>query len=592
MNNIFRRVSAFTMAAAAAASLSFTSLADYSSFGEVTSHINLSVPQKLKLNKPSENITTSAAYYYIMGSSDPNQKLYMGNDGYEITTRGKLGSFGVYVALSYGQNLIKFSQGDSTVSLYITRSDTVTVSTTNTITSMIPSVDSAFFYGENAELSCTAPSGATVTATVNGRTISLKQVAATAQAAVPAKFKGDFAMPDADGTVSLGPVTYTMSYNGNTVSKTSAGNLVTVGAGDSLVVQCTQVSTPVTKEPGGAYIATGKLGAVDTVVKSNASYYRLSMGGWVARTNSAPVLGKTNIKNNISSVDFVQENGGERYVFNGTANAFVQSWQNNGKLYINMFNTELNGDISLSQSSIFSGGSVTNNDGGSITIALDIASDRTLWGHTVQYDNGKISLICKYKPTLSGDENAPLKGITIALDSGHGSQDSGALGMTQLFGPTESMINRATAIAVQKHLQAMGATVILPGELDLNSRFNARMQPAIDNRADVFISLHCNATAANANGNNAAGVEVYYYENSGKTLGEHLIPYITSYTGRNNRNVRFYEFRVALNSLAPSVLVEMGYMTNPSDYDSLCSKDDIYKTALAIGDGVLSLLKA
>lgn len=592
MNSFVRRAFAASCAIALVFSLALPAAAEYSSFEAVTSHVNLKVPQTLQITKPAEDITVSSAYYYIMGSSDPSQPLYMGNNNYEITTRGKLGSFGVYVALANGKNLVKFTQGDKTVSVYITRSDTVPAAVATTVSDMFPTYDNAYFVNDKVSLSCVAPSGATVTATVKGRTVTLAQVAATAQAGVAARFRGEYIMPDADGTVSLGNVTYTMTYQGKTVTKTSAGELITTGAGDALTVQCTQVSAAIMKEPNGAYIATAKLSAVDNVVGGNDSYYQLSMGGWISRANVAPLIGKYSIKNNISTISFTQEKTSEVFTFSGPVSAIAQSWQTDDKLVVNLFNTSGLSEFSTAQSHLFSGSTVTANANGSTTIELLLKPGATLWGHAIQYIDGGIQLICKYRPVLSGDANKPLAGITVALDAGHGSQDPGALGLAQLTGPTESNINRATAEAVKIHLEAMGATVLLPAQLDLNSRFNERMQPAISGRADLFISLHCNATTANANGVNATGTELYYYEGIGKKLGESLMSTMVAHTGRANRGVRYYAFRVTLNSLAPSVLMEMGYMTNPSDYDSLCSKEGIYQTALAIGDGIVNLLKA
>ncbi|HWP52023.1 MAG TPA: N-acetylmuramoyl-L-alanine amidase [Clostridia bacterium] len=592
MNSFVRRAFAACCAIALVFSLALPAAADYSSFEAVTSHVNLKVPQTLQITKPSENTTVSSAYYYIMGSSDPNQPLYMGNDNYEITTRGKYGSFGVYIALAYGQNLVKFTQGDKTVSVYITRSDTGPAAVATTVSEMFPTYNNAYFVNDKVSLACVAPAGAVVTATVKDRTIALTQVAATAQAGVAARYRGEFVMPDADGTVSLGNVTYTMTYQGKTVTKTSAGELITTGAGGALTVQCTQVSAAIVKTPDGAYIATAKLGAVDNVIGGNDSLYQLSMGGWISRANVAPLIGKYTIKNNISTVSFTQEKTSEVFTFSGSVSAIAQSWQTDDRLVVNLFNTSGLSEFSTAQSSLFSGSTVTANSDGSTTIELLLKPGATLWGHAVQYINGGIQLICKYRPVLSGDANKPLTGVTVALDAGHGSKDPGALGMAQLTGPTESDINRATAEAVKIQLEAMGATVLLPEQLDLNSRFNERMQPAISGRADLFISLHCNATVANANGNNATGTEVFYYEGIGKKLGESLLPAMISHTGRANRGVKYYAFRVTLNSLAPSVLMEMGYMVNPTDYDNLCSKEGIYQTALAVGDGIVNLLKA
>jgi N-acetylmuramoyl-L-alanine amidase len=65
---------------------------------------------------------------------------------------------------------------------------------------------------------------------------------------------------------------------------------------------------------------------------------------------------------------------------------------------------------------------------------------------------------------------------------------------------------------------------------------------------------------------------------------------LSAYTGRTNRGVKADYYRVTLNSYAPSVLIEMGFVTNPEEYDSLCSRNGIFQTANAIGDSIVSYL--
>ncbi len=581
-----------TAAALCAAGLLFTTYpaltaAAYDDFEEITSHVDLAVPQTLDITKPDKDITTSAAHYYIMGNSDPNQDLYL--NGQLITTRGSQGSFGVYVDLAYGRNLVEFSQGNQTEQVIITRSDSAQVVSTTTVASrMFPTYDTAFFAGDTVRLSCVAPAGGSVTATVNGASVRLSQAAA-AMTGVPATFYADIVMPEADGTVSLGNVVYTLTYNGKTTQYTSAGELFTSGTGSPLLVQVTQVSSLIINDAKNAYITTGKLGAMDEVVDMNDDQYRLSSGGWISRANVRPLAGYSNYHNQISAATFTTEDRGERFVLTGTSNPIAITWQSSEKLYVELNNTSGLASLSVEGSRLFTDASVTQK-GNNTVIELYLSPSAALWGYAVEYDQGVTSIYCKYRPTLSGDASRPLQGIVVALDAGHGTKDPGALGMSQLKGPTESDITYATTVAVKKRLESLGATVIFPEPPDLNSRFNERMQPGLDAKADLFISLHCNSIVENANGLTPNGIEIYYYEAIGKPLGSALIGPMTSYTGRNSRGVKYYEFRVTLNSYAPSVLVEMGFMTNPVEYDDMCSKTGIFRMANAVGDGVISFL--
>ena len=152
----------------------------YNDFDYITNHINFGNTSKLSIASPSKNITTSADAYYITGTSNPNQALYC--NGSEVGNRGASGSFGLYVTLYAGENVFTFTQNDVSKSVTITKGPGAV--TTDRISSMMPSFNSAYHAGDTLKLSCTAPSGASVTATVFGQNVTMKQVAATAQSGV------------------------------------------------------------------------------------------------------------------------------------------------------------------------------------------------------------------------------------------------------------------------------------------------------------------------------------------------------------------------------------------------------------------------
>ena len=142
-------------------------------------------------------------------------------NGETVAVRGAGGSFGVLVSIDEGVNTFVFRQGGASATVNITKGADV-VATISDVRSPAPDYDCAAYSGDEITLSCIAPSGATVTAKVGGRTVSLKQAAATARAGVPATFSARLTAPSANGTEELGPVTYTMQYNGKTASATSA----------------------------------------------------------------------------------------------------------------------------------------------------------------------------------------------------------------------------------------------------------------------------------------------------------------------------------------------------------------------------------
>lgn len=561
--------------------------AGYNDFEYITSHVNTQVPQTLAITRPGEEVSTTGSQYYITGTSDPDQPLYL--EGAEVTGRGVFGSFGVYVDLAPGTNTFTFTQNGVSRTATIRTGGGGTATTTRNVSQMTPSSDSVYHSGDTLELSCVAPSGGSVTATIGGQTVALGQVAA-AQTGVPARFKGTVTLPQTSSMENIGKVQYTLSYGGQVKSWSSAGALYVAPAGQAILVQIKNASSAVFADATTTsnFITVAKLGAIDQVIDQTENRYRLAMGGWIVKESAQPLLSGSS-QNHVSEVSFRRLEGGEEYIFTGTSHPVVTSGQNSQRLRVVLAHTDGVSAVPVEESGIFSSASVSY-DGDNTIIEMQIASNSSLWGYVVEYQDGVTTLYCKYRPTLSGDASQPLKGITVALDPGHGGSDPGAFGTAQLTGPTESRITYNTAIAVKKRLESLGATVLVTGQKEGYISFEDRMLPPQEARADLFISLHGNATALGANGLKAKGVEVYYYNGIANPFASTLASYLSAGTGRVNRGAKFSYFRVTLNSYAPSVLVEMGFLTNPTEYDSMCSRTGIFNTANAIGDGVVAFL--
>ncbi len=91
-----------------------------------------------------------------------------------------------------------------------------------------------------------------------------------------------------------------------------------------------------------------------------------------------------------------------------------------------------------------------------------------------------------------------LSGKVICIDPGHGgtaATDSFRIGPT---GEREEWINLRVALHLKKMLEEKGAKVLMTRTDDSNVAFDNRINLAIGNKADVFLSIHHNATADSA----------------------------------------------------------------------------------------------
>lgn len=100
-------------------------------------------------------------------------------------------------------------------------------------------------------------------------------------------------------------------------------------------------------------------------------------------------------------------------------------------------------------------------------------------------------------------------------------------------------------------------------------------------RADLFVSLHCNA----AESIQAQGTEVFYYYNalSGKKIANCIYQQIVNNIDVTRRGVKEQGFYVIKNTDMPACLVEMAFITNEYDASLLKNKYDDFARAIARG---------
>ncbi len=589
------RIKALFLATLMSASLLLGSLpaaaADYDDYDEiVNTGIDLSVPKTLTVASPAKaNITTTAATYTISGSSDPEKNLTI--NGAAVEQRGELGSYGKQVQLQLGKNVFHVNNGGTVQTVTITREKAPEAGKTDKITSAKPTADDVTFAGEY-KLRCTAPSGAEVTATVQGQTIPLEQVAATAEEGVPAIFSGIVTLEAGD----IPSVTYKLTWKGQSSSVSSTGAIRVFAADSKPTVTINQNSTTVYEQDDTSsnFVAMLNQGAADEVVDFGETLAKLSLGGWVKKEFLDFAEEDFSVDNTVKSVRWEVNDRGEYLHLEGSVASAFKSYMNSEKVALRFNRMKGLSTIDLGESSLFEKAELSSNKTSS-TIELYLKTGKALLGYDVRYnEDGTITVFFNEKPVIDPDSEKPLDGLTIILDPGHGGADPGALGaLNGKNAPMEDEITMAHAIAAQKRLEKLGARAIIsvPKNLPASEKFilHERVQLARDEEADFFLSLHCNSLAGES-GLKAKGSEVYYYENLTQPLAEEILTLLTQSTERNLRGCYYSNYFVTRNTTCPGLLLEMGFISNPVEYDQLRQPDSLYHCANALADGVLSFL--
>ena len=186
-------------------------------------------------------------------------------------------------------------------------------------------------------------------------------------------------------------------------------------------------------------------------------------------------------------------------------------------------------------------------------------------------------------------ENFDITDKVVVLDAGHGGSDKGAVGPS---GVTEKSVTLAVALKTEKLFKESGAKVVMTRKSDVDvaspyasdsQELQSRVNKAPPS-ADIFISIHCNAfTNPNTN-----GMETFYYSGSyaSKKLAQLLNEELLKYGERLNRGVKSANFYVLKHTRCPASLIELAFVTNPTEENLLADDDYQNKLAQAISTAV------
>lgn len=313
--------------------------------------------------------------------------------------------------------------------------------------------------------------------------------------------------------------------------------------------------------------------------------YQTTGGDWVLAKNTAWIDGDG--KSAFTGLSAATEERGEWITFEGEGKpAAVISCKEN-LLSITMHDTSFTLPAGFTSTYVKSASVEQVEDG----VRLDLEVEG-LWGYQIDYTEGT-RLFLKSPPTLSDDAAAPLTGVRVLLDPGHGDQDIGAPGiMGGAQTPNEKDVNLAQAQAIAYRLRQLGAEVTLLREGDTFTTTQERLAAEIEAKPDFFLSVHHNSANLNSDLSEVMGLQAFYHIPKGytaplsATYAQNLMDGISSATGRRPRDVAYGYFNVTRTPVCPSVLFEYGYMVNPADFADVTSAEGLYAAACGTAEGI------
>jgi N-acetylmuramoyl-L-alanine amidase len=192
----------------------------------------------------------------------------------------------------------------------------------------------------------------------------------------------------------------------------------------------------------------------------------------------------------------------------------------------------------------------------------------------------------KDKASLTDELGVPLKsqGLRVVLDAGHGGYDHGAI----YGGHNEKDINLQVATRVLENLKIAGIDAYMTRNEDRFMSLSERVELSNTIEPKIFVSMHANALVTNPN---MQGLQTYYHSDGGLKLAEYVHKRLVKDVGMPDQKIRKANFWVCKYTKAPSILLELGFMTNVEERNKLTRDSYQAELAKSISRGIIEYLE-
>ncbi|MGF1568862.1 MAG: N-acetylmuramoyl-L-alanine amidase [Nodosilinea sp.] len=551
----------------------------------------------LRVVYPPPDHQTTATQIFFIGTGNPNQPVLV--NGQPIQPRSAAGHFAPSLPLELGTNRFTLTQGSETLTLTVTRlpvGPTLPDTLGFAADSLAPTTDLARQPGDLVCLAAIAPANASVTATLAGQTYTLlppdiardlppnsavltdQNIPSTGSG--PSRYEACFF---ADQPGDLGRPTYALAADGATITAPAEGAITVLSPQTFEVAEVTAEAGVARTGPSTDYSRLTPLpqGTRATVTGREGSWLRLDYGGWIQAAETRVFPGASPPRSLIRGVSSRQIPGWTEVYFPLQVPVPVAVTQGADVFTLTLYNTVPQTDT------VFVGG-----DG--LIERLDwqpLLPDQVQytfrfktsqqWGYKLRYEGTTLVLSLRHPPVAQTVR--PLQGTTILVDPGHGGEELGATGPD---GTPEKAVNLAVSLLLKSALEARGATVIMTRTDDTTSGPNDRAAQINQVQPTLALSIHYNALPDSGDALNTDGVGAFWFHGQAHDLAQFLHDYLVAELDRPSYGVYWNNLALTRPHVAPAVLLELGFMSNPFEFEWVTDAQAQQALAETLAEGV------
>lgn len=562
--------------------------------------------------QPADGSDTDRDVCHILGRTLPTNKITINNE--EVTVYPTTGGFAMdNIPLAMGMNKIEIkatSPNNQTTTRYLTVNRVEPRQRTKEITGvevLQPVFDMAFLPGDVLEISAKAPSGMIGAAYCFNKRVIIPLTEQLDEDTTPTgTYYANVKIP-AFFRVDPSPVYFV--FKPDKKFKMFRKSLKAVSKGKIEVWSQTKVrvgetikdKTPITfgthvVRLGGPYLCEVPIGTRFEIIGKMSDKYKIklapNLSAWLPEENVKMLSKNTPIPHlfftSISiggddKNDIVGIPASEKVIY-----ALSVETEPENCIYVDLFNTHYAATWISHKTGAKNLGVITGEQIADDWVRLKIpVKSKQIWGFWAQRDDNALNIYVKRPPKLAEPPDSPLKGLTFAIEAGHGGTGSGAVGT---MGTKEKTINAMAVNLVKKALEERGAKTVMMRIGDSNPSLSDRVDIAVQANADFMITIHANAAGSFRGFLKVSGTSTYFrYKHCylpAKLVYDELLKLGWNEFGVVG-NFHYYPLR---DTTMPSFLVEQAFMDNPADEAKLLDEQYQEEQTQAIIRGVENFL--
>lgn len=588
--------------------------------GIIPISVSAQTEQSLFLAYPPPEHQTSSEKIFLIGTASPEGKVEINGKTIE---RSPGGHFAPSFPLEIGDNIFTLRHRKEELEIKITRVDNrakIPEKLGFADNSLTPGVSIARLPGELICFKAYATPDAEVSVRLRNQNIALLPqteltqlpansavLTATNQPNTEANLGKYAGCTTLEAVGDWGKPEFQLRFQGKTVTQESTGEIEILSPTELEVVEVIADAGVARTGASTNYSRLTPLpkGTRASVTGKEGEWLRLDYGAWIKAEETQPVISNVPPTSIIRSVTSRQIGNATEIIFPLQAPVPVSVQQGDSKITLTLYNTTAQTDtIRLDDDPLIKRLDWQQVTPNKINYTFQLKTEQQ-FGYDLRYEGTSLIFTLRHPPQtvsqryggllydgnnlISGTRpnpagNLPLSSIRILLDPGHGGEEKGARGPT---GYPEKDINLVISKLLAQELKRLGATVYLTRETDIDVSLKDRVKIIDRTLPDLSLSIHYNALPDNGDAINTKGISTFWYHTQAHDVAVFLHNYLVEKLDRSDAGVFWNNLALTRPHTSPSVLLELGFMINPWEFEWITNPEEQRKLARSIADGIV-----